>query len=125
MVQLVEVAVKPGNPVVQQVPGEALEVKEQQADEHLSEEAGQGWGLLRQVEWPHVPVHQGEGEDEDHVVVERQGQAAPHRGPADRALRLQLVPAHQGPPGGQQVQQQEGQTEGQVDGQGEEDGEDR
>lgn len=95
-----EVAVEPGHSVVQQVPNEALEVKEQEADQHLSQEPGEGWGLSGQVDRPQVPVHHGEREDEDQVVVERQSQAAPHRGPAEGALRLQLVPAHQSPPAG-------------------------
>lgn len=121
----VEVVVQPGHSVVQQVPDEALEVKEQQADQHLSQQPGEGRGLLGQVDGPQVPVHHGQREDEEQVVVERPSQASLHRLPADGALRLQLVPAHQGPPGGQQVQQQEGQAEGQVDEEGEEDGEER
>lgn len=118
-----EVAVQPGHFVVQQMPHEALEVKEEKADQHLSQQAGQGGGLLRQVLRPQVPVQHGEREDEDQVVVERQSEAAPHSGPADGALRLQLEAPHQGAPGGQQVQQQEGQAEGQVDQQGEDEGE--
>lgn len=120
-----EVAVEPGDSVVHQVPAEALEVEEQEADQHLDQQSGEGRGLRGQVDWPQVPVHHGEREDEDQVVVEHQSQAAPHRGPADGALRLQLVPAHQVTPVGQHVQQQEGQAEEQVDGEGEEDGEER
>lgn len=122
---LVEAAVEPGHPVVQQVPREALEVEEQQAGQHLSQQVWQGRGLLGQVDGPQVPVHHCQREDEDQVVGERQSQAGLHQGPADGAVRLQLEPAHQGPPGGQQVQQQEGKTEGQVDGQGEDHGEER
>ncbi len=73
-----EVAVEPGHFVVQQVPGEALEVEEQQADQHLSQQVRQGRGLLVQVDGPQVPVHHGQWEDEDQVVVERKSQAAPH-----------------------------------------------
>lgn len=72
-----EVAVEPGHFVVQQVPDEALEVKEQQADQHLSQQAGQARGLLGQPDGPQVPVHQGQREDEDQMVVERQSQASP------------------------------------------------
>lgn len=52
-----KVAVEPGHSVVKQVPDEALEVEEQQADQHLSQQVRQGRGLLRQVEPLHVPVH--------------------------------------------------------------------
>lgn len=122
---LVEVAVEPGNSVVHQVPDEALEVKEQEADQHLNQQPGESRGLCGQVDRSQVPVHHGEREDEDQVVVECQSQTAPHRGPADGALRLQLVPAHQGPLVGQHIQQQEGQAEEQVNRKGEEHGEER
>lgn len=78
MVHLVEVAVEPGHFVVQQVPDEALEVKKQQADQDLGQQARQGRGLLGQEDGPQVPVHHGQREDEDQVVVERQSQAVPH-----------------------------------------------
>lgn len=125
LTHLVEVAVEPRHLVVHQVPGEALEVKEQQADQNLSQQAGQRGRLLGEMDGPQAPVQDGEREDEDQVVVEHQKQAAPHRGPADRTLRLQLVPADQGQPGGQQVQQQKGQAEAQVHGEAEEDREER
>ena len=49
-----KVAVQPGDPVMQQVPGEALEVEEQQTNKHLSQQPGEGRGLLGQWEGPQV-----------------------------------------------------------------------
>lgn len=120
---LVEAEVKPGDLVVEKVPHEALEVEEQQAGEHLSQQLRQGRGLLGQAHRPQAGVEDGQREDEHQVVVERHGQAAAHRGPADGAVRLQLVAAQVSPPGRQQVQQQEGQTAAQEDRQREDGGE--
>lgn len=112
---LVEVAVQPGHPVMQQVPGEALKVEQQQAGQHLDQQVTKVRSLLGQVDRNQAPAHQRQWEDEDQVVVECQSQAATHRGPADVALGLQLVSTHQGTPGGQDVQQQEREGQGQED----------
>lgn len=75
---LVELAVQPRHLVMQQVPSEALKVKEQQAGQHLDQQVAEQRRVLGQMDRGQEPAHQRQWEDENQVVVERQAEAATH-----------------------------------------------
>lgn len=78
LTDLVELAVQPRHLVMQQMPSEALKVKEQQAGQHLDQQNAEWRSLLGQMYRNQKPAHQCQWEDENQVVVERQEEAAEH-----------------------------------------------
>lgn len=125
VVHLVERPVEPGHLMVQQMPDEVLEVEQQEAGDHVPDETQRSGGLGHEGGWSPEPVQHSEREEEHYMVVEGVSQAAPHHGPGDVALLLDLKGPDPGQPGGEEVQHHEGQAEGEVDAEGEKHREER
>lgn len=71
VVDSVEGPVKPGNPVVQEVPQVVLEIKDDHTAQDAEKEAPKRGGLWRQRGWrPPQPLCNRRGEDEKQVVVD-------------------------------------------------------
>lgn len=115
VVHLVECPVQPWHLVVQHMPDERLKVEEQEAGDDVPDETQRPGGFGYKAGWSPVPVQHSEREEEHYMVVEGESQAAPHHGPGDMALLLDLKGPDPGQPGGEEVQHHEGQAEGEVD----------
>lgn len=122
----VEGAVKPGNPVVQEVPQVVLEIKDDHAAQDAEKEAPERGGLRRQRgRRPPQPLRNRRGEDEEQVVVDGDTQGGPDVRPGDGFVRMQPVAVDGGPGGSQQVQRGVNTNQDKVGGDGEDHWEER
>lgn len=101
----VEGAVQPGDPVVQEVPQVVLEIEDKHAAQDAQEEAPEGGGFRGQrSRWSPQPLRHCSGKNEEQVVVDGDAKSHPDVGPGDGLVRMQPITVDEWPRGSQQVQ---------------------
>lgn len=93
MVHLVKRAVKPRHLVMQHMPDEVLEIKEQQTAHQVPDDFEETGSLCWVDDRSPVPVQHAEREDVHHVIVERECQTSPHH-PQGHWFLLDFISPH-------------------------------
>ncbi|KAK1803589.1 hypothetical protein P4O66_021005 [Electrophorus voltai] len=93
-----ECAVEPADPVMQHMPQVVLEVEQYHAAHNAQQEGGERWGFRwERHRWPPQPLGHRCREDVQQVIVGGEGQRGTDVLPGDGTLRVDLVAADAGP----------------------------
>lgn len=122
----VEGDVEPAHPVVENVPDEVLQVKEQEVGQDSSQQVAQARGSFGKVQRrPPQPLGHRRRQHQEHMVVQGDACTVQQHGGGRTAAGLDLELLDPGPPVSHHVANQERDAEDEVGGHGEDDGEER